>query len=471
MSALLEVRQSQQLSTVLSAAQQASLKLLQMTSVELMAETDLLVAQNPFLEAENAAPEAPEHSDEPSCDVPEGGLPEGAPLEGMYATWGTGAAYEGADPLEGLVAPESVRASLLSEALELDLSDRERSCIRCLVEELDENGLLTVSLDVVADQYRSVVDAPSVEWKRALGALQSLEPAGIAQPSLTEGLVEQVRRRLETDDVDEPAARLLVTLLREHLGDLARADRKTLLKCASNDAGLLEKALAVLRELNPRPVTFDVEATRYVLPDLVVRRVNNRWRAFVNPNARPNVRFSDLAHERRAVDSTELKPYLDEARRFLQALDARTNTLMRIAEFLVERQQAFFEEGPAALRPLRQKDVAEALDLSESTVSRTTSGKYLQGPSGTVELKALFSSAVGETSDALGGNEGLSSARILDEIRALVAAEDPARPVADQDIALQLAERGYVVSRRTIAKYREKAGIPSTRLRRSKTSE
>ncbi len=471
MSALLEVRQSQQLATALSAAQQASLKLLQMTSVELMAEADLLVAQNPFLETENAAPDASVRTEEPSCDVPEGDLPEGAPLEGMYATWGAGAAYEGADPLEGLVAPESVRAALLNDALELDLSEKERSCIRCLVEELDESGLLTVPLDEVAEEYRAVVDAPPAEWRRALAALQGLEPAGIAQPSLTEGLVEQVRRRTEAGDVDEPAARLLVTLLREHLGDLARADRKTLLKCAANDAELLEEALALLRELNPRPIAFDAEATRYVLPDLVVRRANGRWRAFVNPSARPNVRLSDLAHERRAVESTELKPYLDEARRFLQAVDARTNTLLRIAEFLVEHQQAFFDEGPAALRPLRQKDAAEALKLSESSVSRTTSGKYLQGPSGTLELKALFSNAVGAASDAPDGDEGLSGARILDEIRALVAAEDPASPLSDRDIAEQLAGRGYVVSRRTIAKYREKAGIPSTRLRRRKASE
>lgn len=452
------------LEQTLSTRQQASLRLLRMNALELASEIEAAIDENPLLECEVAAGTNAEESfeDEGWSREPEALQP----LEGIYDAWGTPHRADDLDPFEGLAAPHSFRDDLRTHLRELDLTDAVLACGLELVDELDETGLLTTPLEEIAGD--DPTGSRMRDLQAALCVLREADPAGIAQSGPLEAIAEELRRLEAAANDSHPDDRAACALLKQlFAGDLRRAarmlggrDPKALLELAGGSEAVASRALELLGRLSPHPVSSEEDVNAgYVVPDLVVMREADRWSVRLTGASTPALRLAALAFEHRPDEARSLAPYLEEARFLIAALDARRKTLALVAERLVAHQQAFFDKGPAALRPLLQKDVAAELSLSESTVSRAVAGKFIQCPAGTIELKSLFCQAAASLEEA-------STAAVRARIASLIAAEDPARPLSDQALTDLLSAEGFSVSRRTIAKYREEAGIPSSSGRR-----
>lgn len=475
----------------LSPQQQFALKILQLSAAELLDQAEEILEDNPLLEREPLEePEqtaAADKNDSPEL-VEEAGadrlgeLPDDrGPLENVYSSWQNAGSDEGESPIERVAARETLRGTLLADLNDLALPEPQRTLVACLIEELNDAGRLETPLEEIAQAYRRVVDAPIEDWQTARRTLQTrFEPAGIGAASPTQCLTLQTEHAVAEGRIDEAAGRLLSTLITEQLSTLAARDRKALVKAAraaGADEGALDRALALLPKLNPHPAAdFAADAAPYIVPDLfVVRgRAGGPWQAEINPAAFPSIRIHALAAKCAVNDRAAYGQYLAEARRFVEALNAREDTLFRTASYAVERQQAFFNEGRSALAPLSIAQTAQALGLAESTVSRAVSGKFLQGPQGAMELRALFTRAggsLGASGCADGSDEagGASQEKIRARIAALISQEPPDAPLSDQKLTDILNAEGLGIMRRTVAKYRDLEGIPPARLRRHRS--
>lgn len=460
----------------LAPQQQYALRLLRMSAQELLAEADLAAEENPLLERDAAAEASPAEQaavlhEEVEAVTREGEPLEDAadrgPLENTYAGWPRSGDGEDETPVvERVAAPVSLRSDLLAELGTLTLDEKTRELVACLIEELDDAGFLPAPVEEVAPELSDIIQAPSEAWQKALEILQSLDPPGIGAVSPTESLILQARRRQTEGEATEETVELLTRLVRECLPQLAARNRKALLKVANGDAAVLDRALALLGTLSPHPASryADVNA-QYVIADIVVTRRNGSWTADLNTGAQPALKISSLARNMAVDEATPFGRYLSEARRLIAGIEARQSTLLRTARFAVARQQAFFEKGSAALQPLTIGEAAAALGLSDSTVSRTVSGKYLQCPLGTFELRRLFLLPSVQSIDAAGTCAAMSPAGIRARIRAIVAEEPAAAPFSDQVITERLQNEGVSITRRTVAKYRDLEGIPVARLR------
>ncbi len=455
------------LQQTLSTRQQASLRILGMSAVELIAEARTTAEANPFLEieSEDPPPEAA-RSAEAEDDAPDGEARSAraeTPLEGIYQTWGSAGRPADFDPMELLAAPESLREDLRRDAATLPLPEAVLRCLDCLIEELDDRGFLTTPLEELAQACRPDVDEPPGVWESALRELRLLEPAGIAQPGPSEAMAEELRRMAHSGAISGELAQKGAEILRRALDALARKDRPKLLEVAGDDE-VLEQFLSLLPRLHPYPLALDdAERPAHILPDLIVRPEGSGWRVVLFSGAQPQVTLSSLAHDRRAVESAPLAPYYAEARLLVEAIHSRRQTLLRVAQATIDHQDAFLREGPSALKPLLQKDLAAELGFSESTVSRAAAGKHVLTPRGMFELQHFFSRGVSAVSES---SEASTPAHIRALIGQWIGAEDPAAPLSDQQITDRLAGQGFAVRRRTVAKYREEAGFPSTRFRR-----
>lgn len=474
----------------LSPQQQFALRILQSTSVELQAQTEAMLEDNPLLERESTetsaeernpqSPSSPALAEEAHAE-PSGELPDDrGPLENVYAGWQSHA--EDDSPIERVAAVTTLREALLADWGELALPEPQHTLVRCLIEELNDDGRLEAPLSTIAQEYRRVADAPLDAWTQAKQLLQTrFEPAGIGASSAAECLSLQADRAVQDGRIDPTAGALLSKLLLSLLSALAAKDRKALLKAAKAegaDEAALDRALALLPKLNPHPAaSFCTDPAQYVVADLfVVRQSADRpWQAVLNPDAFPMLRVSALASRAAVGERTPYGRYLTEARRFVEAVRARQETLFKTAAYAVERQQAFFNEGRSALEPLSIAQTAQALGLAESTVSRAVSGKFLQGPQGMMELRALFTrtggslGASGSASGAavVGPSTGeASQAQIRARIAALIAQEPPEKPLSDQKLTDMLNAEGLSIMRRTVAKYRDLEGLPPARLRK-----
>ncbi len=362
-------------------------------------------------------------------------------------------------------ASESLREQLLWQLNLTRLSDTDRVIAMSIIDATDENGRLVTSLE---DIHQSLDTSPELdidldEVVAVLHRLQQFEPAGVCTRDLQECLLVQLRQ-LPPDTPWLEQARLILT---RHLNQLGNGDYQQILRRTRLSEDNLRQVLALIQSLDPNPGQSAVEqSVEYVVPDVFVSKRNGRWVVELNPDIAPRLRINtDYANLIKRADSsadnTFLRDNLQEARWFLKSLHSRNETLMKVATKIVERQRNFLEYGEEAMKPLVLHDIAEAVEMHESTISRVTTQKYMHTPRGIFELKYFFSSHVATTS---GGECSSTAIRAL--IKKLVAAENPRKPLSDNKIAQLLEEQGIKVARRTIAKYRDTLMIPPSNERK-----
>jgi len=351
----------------------------------------------------------------------------------------------------------------LIEQLELaHLSAIDIAIARVITDAITDDGYLNDALEDIRLSLLPEIQACSADVERVLGIVQSLEPAGVGARSLGECIALQLRQL----DPDTPARDIAIRVALEHL-DLVAGQQLVLLRrqlrCSEGD---LEMALALVRSCHPRPgAAVNPAQAEYVIPDVFVRRTDHGWVVEINqatvPRVRVNQGYANLIS--RAPDHAMLRTQLQEARWLMRSLEIRNETLVKVARCIVQRQTSFFELGEEAMEPLILKDVAEAVEMHESTISRVTTAKYMHTPRGVFEFRYFFSSHVA----AADGTE-MSSTAIRAKIRKLVSQENPENPCSDSKLAEILSQEGIPVARRTVAKYREAMQIaPSNERKRA----
>jgi RNA polymerase sigma-54 factor len=464
----LQLRLGQQL-TMTPQLQQA-IRLLQMPVMDLQTELQAALENNLMLEVEEAAPGQEEDSPlgaESSSEIEERGA-TAEEMEVEYAEISTLGQSGGAtlpDDLRGNqdfpdTSGGGLRDHLLWQ-LEMDrFEPEERAIGRALIDALNDDGYLTVSLFELPDILRPELDVTAAEVAKVLSGIQRFDPPGVGARDLSECLLLQLDQ-LDSSTPGLADARLIAA---EYLELVAENEMTMLRRQLKTDREGLATALALLRSMNPRPGAAMPSGTpEYIIPDVFVRKVEGRWVVEANPGIAPRIRVNqDYARlVSRQRDYEALRAQLQEARWLIKSLEIRNDTLIRVAKTIVDRQQHFLEQGEESMKPMILRDVAEVVGMHESTISRATTGKYMHTPRGVFEFRFFFSSQVeGEDGD------GVSSTAIRARIRRLISDEEPRRPLSDNAISTMLADEGIQVARRTVAKYRESMGFPSSSERR-----
>ena len=351
----------------------------------------------------------------------------------------------------------------LIEQLELaKLSAVDAAIARVITDAINDDGYLKDSLEDIRLSLLPEIEASAGDVERVLAVVQSLEPAGVGARNLGECIALQLRQL----DAATPARDVAIRVALEHL-DLVAAQQLVLLRrqlrCSESD---LEMALALVRSCHPRPgAAVNPSQAEYVIPDVFVRRTEHGWTVEINqatvPKVRVNQNYANLIS--RSADHAMLRTQLQEARWLMRSLEIRNETLIKVARCIVQRQSSFFDIGEEAMEPLILKDVAEAVEMHESTISRVTTAKYMHTPRGVFEFRYFFSSHV----EAADGTE-MSSTAIRAKIRKLISQENPENPCSDSKLAEILSQEGIPVARRTVAKYREGMQIaPSNERKRA----
>ncbi len=345
------------------------------------------------------------------------------------------------------------------------MSDRDRVIAMTLIDAVEPNGMLSISLEEIFEGLKN--DWEELEYDEVVAVqhrLQQFDPCGVASQNLSECLLVQLQQL----PGDTPHLEAAKTIVRQYLPQLGSRDYRQLMRRTRLKEPELRDAIILIQSLNPRPgdqiASGDVE---YVVPDVFVDKREGRWVVELNPDIAPRLRInldyaSMVKRADSSTDNTFLKDNLQEARWFLKSLQSRNETLLKVATCIVEKQRGFLDNGAEAMRPLVLHDIAELVDMHESTISRVTTQKYMHTPQGIFELKYFFSSHVSTES----GGE-CSSTAIRAIIKKLVASESPQKPLSDSKITALLAEQGIKVARRTIAKYRESLGIPPSNERKT----
>ena len=498
----LQVRLSQHLA--LTPQLQQSIRLLQLSTLELQQEVDQMLEQNPFLETDEEAVPAFEQSlerpsasvtaaaerddaeasggaagDEPAgVDAAEFGTPERDDWENgterddfdgireLPSNSGSAAvADDDFDPQERNVAAPTLQDHLRAQLAGMRLSAEDHAALNVLIESLDEDGYLADSLEEIAAQLADSEDSREALRERlqcALKWLQSLEPLGVGARDLPECLTLQLRARPRCE-----AQAVAIIVCKQYLDLLARRDLKKLMAVTGADEALLKEAQALIVACEPKPGRpFTRAEANIVVPDVIVQKAGRGWKVVLNPDVMPKLRINDLYAQaikgQRNGSSAPLSARLQEARWFMKNIQQRFDTIARVSQAIVERQKSFFTHGAIAMKPLVLREIADELGLHESTISRVTTAKYMATPMGTFELKYFFGSGLATEA---GGNASSTAVRAL--IKQLVAAEAPTKPLSDSQLAEMLAEQGIQVARRTVAKYREALKIAPANLRRA----
>jgi len=468
----LQLRLSQHLA--LTPQLQQSIRLLQLSTLELNQELERFLQDNPLLERDEGGAdvevlpagmnggtttervtETPVTQSEeaaPSADNDVFGSPEGygSPRED--------------DEYPQLAADNpSLREHLGTQLTLTQLADRDRTLVTLVIESLDEDGYLAQDLGEIQAMLPEELGVELEELQIALKHLQHFEPTGVGARNLAECLALQLTALPETTPYRTEA----LEVVRNHLEALAGRDYTRLKKALRCDDVCLRGVQKLITSLNPRPGReYAADDTRYVVPDVIVRKVKGTWIASLNPEAMPKLRvnrlYADILARARSSGSHQLASQLQEAKWLIKNVQQRFDTILRVAQAIVDRQRHFFEHGEVAMRPLVLREIAEALDLHESTVSRVTTQKFMHTPRGIFELKYFFGSHVGTES---GGAASSTAIRAL--IKQLVGAENSRKPLSDSQISEILGQQGIMVARRTVAKYRESLQILPVNLRKT----
>ena len=326
---------------------------------------------------------------------------------------------------------------------------------------LNDDGYLTETTAEIARNLSVDLPVAVEDVEQVLAFLQTLDPAGIGARTLAECIALQLAQ-LERST---PGRELALRIAREHLQDVADRHLAELRQRLGVDDDALHDALALIRGCNPRPGSgFESAPPEYIVPDVFVRRSAQGWIVEINPASVPRLRVNQgyAGLVTRSQDYAVLRSQLQEARWLIRSLEIRGETLLKVARTIVQRQAEFLEKGEEAMQPMILRDVAEAVGLHESTVSRVTAGKYMHTPRGIFEFRFFFSSHVSGT-----GGEDVSSVAIRARIRKLIAEEQPGKPLSDAQLAEILSREGVKVARRTVAKYREALGLATSSERRN----
>jgi len=482
----LQLKLGQQL-TMTPQLQQA-IRLLQLSTLDLQQEIQQALESNPMLELEEDAqepgPEPERQVNEQDSqmqdaespvgnegDIWEDTLPEDLPVDTQWDDLLPSASappppsedIQDSDFLHQNTSSDSLRDQLLWQLNLTRMSDTDRVIAMTIIDATDENGRLLLGTEDIHQSLSEDLEIEHDEVLAVLHALQLFEPTGVCTRDLQECLLVQLRQLPE----DTPWREQARTILKRHMKHLGSGDFKQIMRRVRLKESELREVLTLIQSLDPNPgqsvATQDIE---YVVPDVFVAKKNGRWLVELNPDIAPKLRINNgysnlIKRADNSADNTFLRDNLQEARWFLKSLNSRNETLMKVATKIVEHQRNFLEYGEEAMKPLVLHEIAEAVEMHESTISRVTTQKYMHTPRGIFELKYFFSSHV---STANGGECSSTAIRAL--IRKLVAAENPGKPLSDNKIAQLLDEQGVMVARRTIAKYRDVLQIPPSNERK-----
>lgn len=537
----LSLRVSQHLA--LTPQLQQSIRLLQLSTLEMAQEVEQMLDENPFLErteevaereafgleqldapvsageqiAEASVPDSPapllsptestgSSSDGPDADGLEGKLDGASPVEESWegdgtvemapddSEWGgdaparnsgSGDGEETASAADLARTPVSLQDHLHDQARCLRLSDEDRAALYFLIESLNDDGYLEESLADLAGAWLHlsavatlVENDPAVQEERealeqrlgvALQLLQHMEPSGVGARDLGECLRLQILELRNT-----PEARAALAICGQPLELMAKRDVKRLCNLCGIDDETVRAALGLIARLEPKPGRRFVDVERnVVVPDVIVTRAGRGFKVILNPDVMPRLRVHDvyanaMRQNRGGRDNggeaghAAMQQRLQEARWFIKNIQQRFDTILRVSSAIVERQRNFFMHGELAMRPLVLREIADELGLHESTISRVTTAKYMSTPFGTYELKYFFGSSLGTET---GGNASSTAVRAL--LKQFIAAEEPAKPLSDNQLSDLLREQGIECARRTVAKYREALRIAPANLRKA----
>ena len=354
---------------------------------------------------------------------------------------------------------QSLKDHLLWQLNLTNLNARDLSIAEMLTYSLDDNGLLTQNLSEIFEELDENNNEYESEILTVLTRLQQFDPPGVYARDLKECLLIQLNQLSQ----DTPFLKQAKILVLQFLEDVGKLNTDKLLKKTQLSLDELRGAISLVRSMNPYPGEFlqenDIE---YITPDAYVIKKSDKWRAIINDNHNPRLRINETYKNliRQSDNSKEnqyLKDSLTEAKWFIKSLESRNETLLKVVNCIIELQEDFFEHGPVSMKPMILSDISEKLDLHESTISRVTTSKYLATPRGIYELKYFFSSHV---ATATGGE--CSSTAVSAILKELINAEVPHKPLSDNKLTELLKEQGINIARRTVAKYREGLGIPSS---------
>ncbi|PIQ39835.1 MAG: RNA polymerase factor sigma-54 [Thalassolituus sp. CG17_big_fil_post_rev_8_21_14_2_50_53_8] len=496
MKASLQLKMGQHL-TMTPQLQQA-IRLLQLSTLDLQQEIQEALDSNPMLEVEEhehddlpdlsrnsnhevSASHEVSNQDDSHNDTPEldeqwsqEQLPDDLPVdsqwEDTYQTTASVASGSSSNAIDDDFDYDSRHAStedlqdhLLWQLNLTPMSDTDREIALMLIDGVDDDGYLHTTVEDILESMDPALDVEEDEVMAVLHRLQQFDPAGAFARDLRECLLLQLQQLpAETPWLNE--AKMVI---RDYIELLGSKDYPTLMRKTKLREEDLKAVLRLIKELNPKPgAGISAEQAEYVVPDVLVRNIRDEWRVELNPDIAPKLRVNaDYASlVRRSDNSTDnafLRDHLQEARWFIKSLQSRNETLLKVATKIVEYQIEFFEQGEEAMKPLVLHDIAEAVGMHESTISRVTTQKYMHTPRGIFELKYFFSSHVSTD----GGGE-CSSTAIRAMIKKLIAEENARKPLSDNKIAAVLGEKGIQVARRTVAKYREAMMIPPSNERK-----
>ncbi len=359
---------------------------------------------------------------------------------------------------------ETIQDHLLWQLNLTPMSDLDIEIAEAIIDAVEPNGMLCQSLDDIYTGLQAHHEELEMdELVAVLHRIQQFDPIGVASQNISECLLIQLNQY----DPNEPGVNYARKIIEDYLEVLGNRDFKQLMRKLKIKEAELQLAIKVIQTLNPRPGEhIGTDSTEYVVPDVFVKKVDDRWTVQLNPEIAPRIRINNdyaslVKRADSSTDNTFLRDNLQEARWFLKSLQSRNETLLKVATCIVEKQQGFLDHGPEAMKPMVLHDVAEIVEMHESTISRVTTQKYMHTPQGIFELKYFFSSHVATEA----GGE-CSSTAIRAIIKKLIAAENARKPLSDSKITGILEEKGIKVARRTIAKYRESLGIPPSNERK-----
>lgn len=358
---------------------------------------------------------------------------------------------------------DSLQDHLLWQMELSPFTETDQAIAVAIIEAIDESGYLTVSCEEILESV-GIEDVELDEVEVVLKRINVFDPIGVGARSVADCLLIQ----LNQFDEATPWLKESKQVVSNHIDLLGNRDYRQLMRKTRLKEDQLREVVRLIQTLDPRPGDSVVKGDdQYVIPDVSVEKKNGRWVVELNPDTAPrlsvNQQYAAMTKTMKSSTDTQfIRSNLQEAKWFIKSLESRNETLLKVSNCIVQRQQAFFEHGPESMRPMVLNDIAEAVDMHESTISRVTTQKYMHTPRGIFELKYFFSSHVGTES---GGD--CSSTAIRELIKKLVAAETPAKPLSDNKMAEILAEQGIKVARRTVAKYRESLSIPPSNQRKS----
>jgi len=357
---------------------------------------------------------------------------------------------------------ESLHENLRWQLKMTPFSELDAAIAEVIVDEINDDGFLQSTVEEITASLESLeVEADEVE--AVLHQIHNFDPAGVGARDLRESLSIQLHRLANDIDLREYA----ITLVDNYFDLLANREYAQLMRKMKISEDDLKDVIQLIQSMNPRPGgQVTANKAEYIIPDVTVKKVNNTWKVELNSDAAPKLRINAtyanmIKDVKNSDDNSSMKNHLQEARWFIKSLLSRNETLLKVAHCIVERQKEFLEHGEEAMKALVLHDIAEAVDMHESTISRVTTKKYMHTPRGIFELKYFFSSHV---STASGGECSATAIRAL--IKKLIAAEMPKKPLSDNKIATILEDQGINVARRTVAKYRESLAIPPSNERK-----